>query len=166
MADILGLIDLVPANVAGQVFPEHPVSITKQNSSDPVVLYKIDSAEPSTSIPDLLGFGWDGADTSIQVMSRTGSGTAQKVALNSLVFPKPTVDNTTVHLCEVYCPPNGSTVYWRIENLGSAGIASGSLSSSLPATSTFLAPRIQLSVGGVSSAISFHFMQMHLMSEL
>ena len=120
--------------------------------------------DPST-LTDVLGMGWDTADNSVQIMHRTGSGTTQKESLSAVTFPVPTVNDTTTYLFEIYCPPNGSTVSWRLENPGLNVYDSGDLSSDLPASTTMLAPRVQMSVAGVSSVIGIAFMHMVLFTE-
>lgn len=120
--------------------------------------------DPST-ITDVLGMGWDTADSSIQIMSRTGSGTVSKTSLSALVFPIPSTDRTTVFDFEMYCPPNGSQVGWQLTNLTTSFSQGGVISSSLPAQSTMLSPRLYMSVAGVSSVIGISFMNLFISTE-
>ena len=119
-------------------------------------------ADPSTALTDALGMGWDTADSSIQIMHRTGSGTTAKESLLGIQWPIPSA-NTTVFEFEMYCPPNGSTVYWRLTNLTTGATpASGSLTTDLPANTTMLSPRCYMSVAGVSSVIGVSFLNMYI----
>lgn len=121
--------------------------------------------DPST-IADVLGMGWDTADSSVQIMHRTGSGTTAKESQSSLGFPIPTVDNTDVFEFEMYCAPGDSSVYWKITKMNSGSTNSGVLTSDLPGSTTLLAPRVYMSVAGVSSVIGISFMSLCIETEV
>lgn len=105
---------------------------------------------PST-LTDIIGMGWDAADTFIQIMHNDGSGTATKVPTS---LAKPSADRTDYYELSLFSPA-GTTqeVYWRVTNLATGAEATGTVNSDLPTTTTFLNVFGQMSVGGVSSVI-------------
>lgn len=109
-------------------------------------------AEPST-LPGMVGVGWDAADTNIQIMHNDNTGTATKINLGAS-FPVPTVDRTKTYTLELFATPNSPNVSYRFwDNSAPSTIASGTLTSDLPAVNTLLSPRGFMSVGGTSSVI-------------
>lgn len=120
----------------------------------------ISDVDPS-SLADCVGMGWDAADNEIQIMHRTGSGTVQKYALYNGIWPIPTSDNSALFLFELYCPPNGSGISWRIEEPVSGAFDFGTFFTDIPAASTMLSPRVYQGVGGVSSVIGINFMNLY-----
>ena len=116
--------------------------------------------EPST-LTNMVGMGWDAADTNIQMMTNDGAGTATKVDLGAS-FPVPTVDRTKVYELAMFCPPNGTTITYSVTDLVTDAVASGTLTTDLPVATTFLAPKGAMSVGGTSSVIGICFMTLYL----
>lgn len=106
-------------------------------------------AEPSAQT-NIIGMGWDAADTQVQIMHNNGSGTATKVALGAN-FPRPAVDRQEIYRLTLWCAPNDTSVSYRVERLHTGDVASGTLSTDLPVNTTFLTPlRLYTSVGGTS----------------
>ena len=99
--------------------------------------------------------GWDAADTNIQIMSNDAAGTCTKVDLGAS-FAVPTLDRTALYELALYAP-KGTTqsVAWLVTDLVSGAVASGTITTDLPAATTLLAPRGWISVGGTSSVIGF-----------
>lgn len=120
--------------------------------------------DPST-LTDVFGMGWDTADNEIQIMHRNASGTTQKYALSGAVFPVPTADNSKFYFFEIYCPPNGSSINWRIEDPVGGAFDFDGYSSDIPSAATMLAPRIYQSVAGVNSVIGITFMNLYSESD-
>lgn len=121
--------------------------------------------EPSTQI-NVIGMGWDAADTNIQIMHNDGTGTCTKVDLGAS-FPVPSADRTNVYELTMFCcPTDTSRVDWQVENLSTFAVATGSITTDLPATTAFLAPAGWCSVGGTSSVIGYALMQLYIESEL
>lgn len=71
--------------------------------------------EPSSQV-NMLGMGWDAADTQVQVMYSNASGPAVKVALGAS-FPRPTADRTTIYSLEIYCGGSGGAPIFTVTNL-------------------------------------------------
>lgn len=116
--------------------------------------------QPST-ITNIVGMGWDAADANIQIMYR-GAGAVTKVDLGAS-FPVPTTDRANVYEISLFSPP-GTTqqVGYLVTNLSSDITASGTITTNLPTTSTFLAPRGWMSVGGTSSVIGIALMSLYV----
>jgi hypothetical protein len=107
--------------------------------------------DPST-IPNLIGIGYDSADANLQLMHR-GGGAATKINLGA-TFPVPTTDRSVFYRL-LLNSPSGTTqvVYYRVINLVTGAEASGTITTNLPITTTFLTRKIQSSAGGTSSVI-------------
>lgn len=116
--------------------------------------------QPS-SIVNILGFGWDAADTNIQWMNNDGSGTATKTDLGAN-FPVPTADRTKVYEAAIFVAPNGSTIYYEFTDLATGNVATGSVTTDIPTNTTLLAPRGWMSVGGTSSVIGIALMSLYI----
>lgn len=119
--------------------------------------------EPS-SILNIIGMGWDAADTNIQIMHNDGTGTATKVDLGSN-FPVPSSDRAKVFEISLYCAPNDSKVEYEVTDLGTGSVATGSITTDLPSATTFLGPRGWMSVGGTSSVIGVALMGLYVESD-
>lgn len=116
--------------------------------------------QPST-LTSMCGMGWDAADTNIQIMTNDASGTATKVDLGTN-FPVPTADRTKAYEVQLYCAPNASAMNYKVTDLGTGNVASGTLSTDLIPNTTFVSPRGWMSVGGTSSVIGIALMNMYV----
>lgn len=65
------------------------------------------------------------------------SGTAPTVTALGANFP---VNTTDLYELALFSAPNGSTIGWRVKNLGTGNQTSGSVSANMPNNTTFLAP--------------------------
>ncbi|NJM30568.1 MAG: hypothetical protein HC855_11095 [Rhizobiales bacterium] len=116
--------------------------------------------EPST-IANIVGMGWDAADANIQIMHR-GAGAVTKIDLGAS-FPVPTADRAKVYELTMFSPPGTTqSVSYEVRELGTSNVAAGTITTSLPTTSTFLAPRGWMSVGGTSSVIGITLMNLYI----
>lgn len=107
---------------------------------------------PST-LTNLVGVGYDAADTTFHVLSNDASGTATKISLGA-GFPKPGVDAQDVYELVLFSPPGlVQLVHYRLRNLTTGAEATGTVTSDLPSASTLIAPHMALSVGGATSVI-------------
>ena len=111
--------------------------------------------EPS-SITNIVGYGWDAADTNIQIMHR-GTGAITKIDTG---LPVPTTDRNRVFEFTLYSPPGiTQSVYYKLQDLNTGGsTVEGVITTNLPTNATFLAPRGWTSVGGTSSVVGLAFM--------
>lgn len=107
---------------------------------------------PSTFLR-MLGIGYDAADTQLQFMTNDATGAATKVALGAS-FPKPNTDRGFTYRLELYSPPGTTqSVAYRVTYLETGAVATGVVTTGLPATSDLLQPYTYISVGGVSSVV-------------
>lgn len=115
-----------------------------------------------SSLTDLIGMGWEAADTNVQMMHNDGSGTATKIDLGAS-FPKPSADRTDFYELSMFSPP-GTTqiVYWRVINLTTGAVATGSINSDIPTTTTFLNVLGYASAGGTSAVVGFAFRSVYV----
>jgi hypothetical protein len=116
--------------------------------------------EPST-ITNIVGVGYDAADTNMQIMHR-GTGAITKIDLGAS-FPVPTADRTKVYELVLFSKP-GTTqeVGYEVTDLATGAVASGTITTNMPTTATLLAPRLWMSVGGTSSVIGIALMGLYI----
>jgi hypothetical protein len=120
--------------------------------------------EPSTQT-NCAGVGWDAADTNMQFMYNDAAGTCTKVDLGAS-FPVPTSDRTEAYEIAMFSPPGGTqSVSYEVTNLATGSVATGTVTTDLPTTSTLLAPRGWMSVGGTSSVIGIALMSLYIESD-
>jgi hypothetical protein len=119
---------------------------------------------PST-LTNMIGLGYDAADTNMQLMHNDGSGTATKIDLGAS-FPKPSTDKAHVYEVALFSPP-GTTqlVGYEITDLVTDAVATGVITTDLPTTTTFLTPWSMMSVGGVSSVVGIAVMGIYIESD-
>lgn len=121
--------------------------------------------EPST-ILNQLSIGWDSADTNIQIMSNSGTGTATKKDLGAS-FPVPTADRTKVYEITFYALPGSSLIYYVAKDIGTGSTNSGTLDSAVdkvPSSTTLLGLRGYMSAGGTSSVIGIGLLSCYVSS--
>lgn len=100
------------------------------------------AADPAGAglVPNLLGIVKDSADTSLHIVSRTGTGTATKASLSSMPSAGDVLD------FYMYCAPGSSTVYMRLVNLTTNTVLANdtAVTATLPDATTMLAVRGQI----------------------
>lgn len=118
--------------------------------------------EPS-SRTNVIGMGWDAADTNIQIMHNDASGTCTKIDLGA-GFPVPTVDREQVYELQLYSPNNltrsvnYTVIRYSRTNKTIAAIATGTITTKLPAVTQLLGCVGAMSVGGTSSVVGVALM--------
>ncbi len=111
--------------------------------------------EPST-IPNIVGIGWDSADLAVQVMHR-GAGAVTKISTGMLV---PTVDRNDIYELSMSSPAGTTqSVVVNLRNAATGATFNTTITTNLPTTSTPLARRGWASVGGVSSVVGVAFLE-------
>jgi hypothetical protein len=112
--------------------------------------------DPSTLL-NIVGMGWDDDDTNIQFLRNDGSGAAVKTDLGAS-FPVPSADNANVYQLEVFVPPSGSNLFFRIENVTTGAWFQGGANTDLPNEATQLVGYYgYTSVGGTSWTTGLSF---------
>lgn len=112
-------------------------------------------AEPS-SYTNIIGIGYDSADTQLQIMHNDATGAATKVALGAS-FPKPSTADQTVYLLELTSIAGSGEVTYRVTALNSGAVASGTITTNLPAATQGLNHWSQMSAGGTSTTVQLTF---------
>jgi hypothetical protein len=119
---------------------------------------------PST-LTNICGMGYDAADANIQFLHNDGTGTATKIDLGA-AFAKPNADRSAVYEIAMFAPPGTTQVLsYEVTNLVSGAVASGTVTTDLPSTTTLLAPYSYVSVGGVSSVVGIMVNSLYLESD-
>lgn len=142
------------------------VNSTTTNQRLFVGLMNATGATATTSAPsaltNILGVGWDSADTTLQIMHNDASGTATKVNLGAN-FPS----NTTAAVYEVtlFSAANGSTISYRVKRLDTEQTASGTISTDMPANTSFLCRHEYMNNGGTAAAVDLEIMRVYLESD-
>jgi hypothetical protein len=113
------------------------------------------NADPSTFL-NFIGVGNDAGQTTLRIMSNDGSGTATATDLGAN-FPCNTV-STDVYELVLYAPPNGSRVDYQVTRLNTGDVATGSITTDLPSSTTFLSPQIWRNNGATASAVGIDVM--------
>lgn len=106
-----------------------------------------------SSQTNIIGVGYDSADTQWQVMHNDGAGAATKIDLG-VSFPKPLVDLASVFELAMFCAPGDTEdVYVQLTDLVTGVAAVETVSTDLPAKTTLLAPRGWAASDGVTSSV-------------
>lgn len=113
---------------------------------------------PST-LTDMVGMGWDSADTNVQIMHNDNTGTATKIDLGS-GFPKPTADYTNFYQIRLSCLPNASSIEYEAVNCVTGASVSGSLTTNLPTNAQALMRHMYASVGGTNAQAGITLFEM------
>jgi len=117
---------------------------------------------PST-LTNIIGVGYDAADTNLKLMYNDGAGTATKVDLGSN-FPIPSADNTSSYRLIIWCNPNASDVNWSLTNIDTGAVTSGTINTDIPAATQYLTLNCYTSVGGTSAVTGISLFKCNLWS--
>lgn len=120
----------------------------------------LNTLDPST-YTQLVGVGADSADSNLQIITNDGTGTATKIDLGAN-FPANTLSTDAYELM-LFCPPNGSSIYYQVTRLGtSVTPATGTISTDLPDATALMTPVIQRCNGPTALAVGLDFMHLYL----
>lgn len=107
-----------------------------------------------TVINDVCGLWHDttdpssGANSFNFVTRDTSTTTKQSIALSNAIAAGNSYD------FYMFCPPNGSTIYYRLDDIVNAATYEGSTSTTLPTSTTFLQPQVQMSNGTANTTVT------------
>lgn len=100
---------------------------------------------------NIIGVGTDSGESTLSIMHNDGSGTATKVALGAN-FPDHTLSMDMYELV-LFAAPNASEVGWQVTRLNTGDVATGTITTDLPASTTLLAPQIWRNNGTTALAV-------------
>jgi hypothetical protein len=111
----------------------------------------ITAADPSTSL-NILGFGFDLADTAFTFMHNNGSGTATK---DAIAGQGTLATNNSGYDAYMWSAPNSTTVYYRLDRTDTgATLIDSSTTTKLPVAGTLLVATAQMSNGTANTAVN------------
>ena len=90
------------------------------------------------------------------------AGTAPTVTALGASFP---LNTTDLYELILYSAPNGSSIGWRVTDISTGAQTSGSVSSNMPANTTFLAPQFWLTNNATAAAAIMDFSGWYLESD-
>lgn len=111
-----------------------------------------------TTLTNLVGFSYDSAETTLRFIHNDAAGTATTVNLGA-GFP---VDSTSFYEMTIEMAPGSGVVNYRIVNVGTGAVSSGSTNTDLPADSVLLNQYLWLNNGTTASACQVDMQSMYL----
>lgn len=108
---------------------------------------------PSTLI-NCFGFAFDAGETTFRFQHNDGAGAATRINLGANF---PTRDATALFTIMIWCEPNTRAVNYWIKNETTGDVASGVVTTDLPANGLGLAPHMHENNGGTASATEWDF---------
>lgn len=118
------------------------------------------NVDPSTLL-NVLGVGFDAADSNFQMMCNDGAGACTKTDLGAN-FAKATLTNA--YELRIFVPPNSTVVKWSMERLDTTGtLTEGTyLNTNQPATGTLLAPKMFKTNNATAAATALAYSSLYL----
>ena len=98
-----------------------------------------------TTLTDCVFIGKDDGDANLSIYCNDGTGTAVKTSLGAS-FPGNT-GSADMYETRIGCLPDGTTIFWSIENLVTGAFTEGGFTTDIPAATTLLSPQIFGSTG-------------------
>lgn len=109
------------------------------------------TVDPST-LPNMLGFGFDLADNAWTFMHNDASGTCVKETISG---QGTLATNLTGYDAYIFCAPNDSTVYYRLDRVDTgATICDSSVTTDLPVNTTMLTAQCIMSNGTANIVVA------------
>lgn len=111
------------------------------------------------ALTNMIGIGFESTETNLYMYSNDAAGSASRVNLGT-DFP---ISSTSVFDLTLFSAPNSGTVGYRVDRLDAdVTSAEGTLTTDLPASTTFLAPHVWINNGGTASAVQMDLMRIYL----
>jgi hypothetical protein len=95
------------------------------------------------------------------VTNAAGGATINSQTLGSNI----PVNTTDLMDLLIYCPPNGSTIYYKVTDLSTGNSSSGSSNTSLPSNTTFMAPYFFITNNGINAIATLNWASWYLESD-
>ena len=122
------------------------------------------TSQDPAALTNCIGIGNANTDANLQILNNDASGGATKTDLGSS-FPVPDSSNNAIYEMTLFAKANDTSIGWRVVRLDTGDVASGTISSDMPAGSTFLAPHFYVNNNGVASAVILDFYRYYLSSD-
>lgn len=119
----------------------------------------IATTQNPSSLTNCIFLGNDSADTNMQIMHNDGAGSCTKVDLGANF---PAISAAAMYELIIFCKPNGDEVTWRVQRLDIGDVATGTITTDLPAKTTLLHPRAYMNNGGTAAAVLLDVMRIYL----
>jgi hypothetical protein len=119
----------------------------------------ISTSQSPSSLTSCIFVGNDSADTTMQIMHNDASGTCTKINLGANF---PSNNTSAVYEVILFAAPNSSQVEYRVIRQDTGSVATGTLTTDLPPTTTFLAWHAYMNNGGTASAVVLEIMRYYL----
>lgn len=121
------------------------------------------NAEPSSTNTGIIGFGVDSGDASWSFMSGAVGSAAVKVGLVGTFPPRELINVGVLFEAHLFCAPNSNSVSYSLQVLDAGGsIASGTVTTNLPANNVLLAPQIWTNNFTTTLAAGIDVISMHV----
>jgi hypothetical protein len=91
-------------------------------------------------------------------MHNDNAGTATRIDTSIAV------STTTAYALRIYCEPNGTTIYISVENLSSGVVFETSITTNIPANTTFLSWIQHISNNATAAAVTCGFLDLYIES--
>lgn len=114
--------------------------------------------QPS-SLLNILGVGYDAADTNWQVFTNDGAGTATKIDTG---ITRPSSDRQSIYSVSIFVPPGGTSATIQLIDEGTGQTFETTATTDIPSTTTTMAPRAYASVGGTSSVVGLSLFSLYI----
>ncbi len=111
---------------------------------------------------NIVGLAHKTGQTTWRIMHNDGSGAATEIDLGAN-FPCDT-RSTDLYDVRFYCPPNGSSIFYRVERLNTGDVATGELTTDLPTNTSFLCAHIYRRNGATALAVGIDFCSLYIES--
>lgn len=117
------------------------------------------SVDPTTLF-NLIGFGWNAADSNLRFIQNDGTGTATSVDLGANFS---NAAATNFYEVRLFAPSGaGQSVQWCATRLADGAYASGTATSDLPALNTLLAAHFHITNGSVAAVASMDVQSLYI----
>ncbi len=120
------------------------------------------NVEPNT-VNNTIGLAQISTSSNLQLVTRDAAA-AQTIDLG-VNFPANTLTADAYELA-LFCPPNGTTIGYRVERLGTANVAVGTLSTNLPVATTMMGVQMWRSNNATALAVGFDLVSLYIETDL
>jgi hypothetical protein len=122
----------------------------------------IATTQSPSALTNCIGFGWDSGETTFRFLNNDGSGACTKTDMGAGF---PTNSTTNVYTMYLFSAPNGSSIGYRITNENTGTSVDGTVSSNIPANTTFLTFHQYMNNGGTAAAVAFDSSGVYISSD-